>query len=81
MALWGEWECSECGYIAAEGRRPARCPQCGAPAEAFDFFEYEDEEIAEADLDDESLLIDDTLILADEEDEWMASENDEDDGW
>jgi predicted nucleic acid-binding Zn-ribbon protein len=36
----GEWECMECGYIeeGIEGRRPKKCPECGASASALEFF-------------------------------------------
>ena len=36
----GEWECMECGYIqeGSQARPPKECPECGAPADAFDFF-------------------------------------------
>ncbi len=44
MSSWGEWECTECGYIETGEERPARCPECGAPGEAFDFYEYEGDE-------------------------------------
>lgn len=46
VAITGEWECMECGYIeeGSQARRPARCPECGAPANALEFFSYEDEE-------------------------------------
>lgn len=52
-ALEGEWECMECGYIeeGVSNRRPKRCPECNAPATAFEFFEYEDEDWD--DLDDD----------------------------
>ncbi len=73
MAPWGEWECTECGYIATVRRRPSRCPECGAPGEAFDFYEYEDEEIEED--SDEGFLDDsqwETEEIMDEEPE---------DGW
>lgn len=40
----GEWECAECGYVeeGLRGRRPAECPECGAPSAAFDFYAFED---------------------------------------
>ena len=42
----GEWECMECGSIVAGARaqRPAECPDCGAPAQALEFFAYGAEE-------------------------------------
>jgi len=40
----GEWECTICGYVR-EGRRPPRaCPDCGADADEFEFWEYADED-------------------------------------
>lgn len=51
----GEWECMECGYIedGVKARRPKKCPECGAPAEAFDFFS--DEGLDEGDWNSEAL--------------------------
>jgi len=45
LPISGEWECMECGYIeeGAESRRPLKCPECGAPASALEFFSYEDD--------------------------------------
>lgn len=45
-AATGEWECMECGHIeeGVVARRPRECPECGAPAEAFEFFSFEDED-------------------------------------
>jgi rubrerythrin len=42
----GEWECMECGFLieGAQTHRPARCPDCGAPPEALEFFSYGDDE-------------------------------------
>lgn len=41
--ITGEWECLECGYIeeGIRSRRPKSCPECGAPANAMEFFPYE----------------------------------------
>ena len=41
----GEWECAECGYIedGSRGRKPKECPECGAPAQALEFFPHDDE--------------------------------------
>ena len=53
-AATGEWECMECNHIL-EGtalQRPARCPECNAGPEAFEFFSYEDEEL-EGDVEEE----------------------------
>ncbi|GAB4564881.1 MAG: hypothetical protein Kow0047_14960 [Anaerolineae bacterium] len=77
MAPWGEWECMECGYVTMNRRRPSRCPECGAPGEAFDFLEYEDDEDGEEDLDEgemeedlEEEFDEDDIELLSEEDEW-----------
>lgn len=57
----GEWECMECGYIAAgvRTRKPQACPDCGAPGQALEFFPYEDEEDEPQPLDDEDELYED----------------------
>ena len=48
IAIKGEWECDECGYIrvGTHGRPPkGECPDCGAPAdETFTFYEYTEDE-------------------------------------
>ena len=38
----GEWECMNCGYIKAglADQVPKRCPECGAGADMFAFFDY-----------------------------------------
>jgi rubrerythrin len=39
----GEWECTGCGYVR-EGRKPPHiCPDCGADAEEFEFWEYDED--------------------------------------
>ena len=45
--VMGEWECMECGYIeeGVEGRRPKKCPECGAPASALEFFSDEEDAV------------------------------------
>jgi len=59
----GEWECMECGYVIAgsRARRPAQCPDCGAPGEALEFFSDSDDETPDLDDEDEDddLLVDD----------------------
>ena len=85
-AATGEWECMECDHIE-EGtpqQRPARCPECNAGPEAFEFFSYEDEEWeddvdVEEDEDDEDLEdeVDDFEDFDDEEDEDYEEADDE----
>jgi rubrerythrin len=44
-ALHGEWECDECGFVhVGQSSKPPRtaCPECGAEADSFTFYEYED---------------------------------------
>ena len=38
----GEWECLNCGYIKAglADQGPRKCPECGAGADRFAFFDY-----------------------------------------
>ncbi len=38
------WQCIECGYEYEGPKAPTRCPECGADCEAFELYEYEDEE-------------------------------------
>lgn len=40
-----QWECGDCGYIHHGDKAPRKCPECGAPAYAFEL--YEDEEVEE----------------------------------
>lgn len=52
----GEWECLECGYVHEGEKPPKRCPECGASAEQFEFYEYEDledDDFEDDDLEDE----------------------------
>ncbi len=53
-AATGEWECMECGYIeeGTELERPAKCPECNATSDAFEFFSYDEEEW-DSDLDED----------------------------
>jgi len=44
----GEWECTRCGYIRVGEEPPAVCPECGATANEFEFWELEEE----SDLED-----------------------------
>ena len=76
--ITGEWECTECGYVVegAEGKRPSRCPECEAPAEALEFYAYDDgdddwddSEQYDADEDDEDV---------EDEDFYEETEDDED---
>jgi hypothetical protein len=78
-AATGEWECMECNHIL-EGtaqERPARCPECNAGPEAFEFFTYEDEEW-EGEVEEEEVDEDDE-DLEDEVDDFEDFD-DEDDG-
>jgi hypothetical protein len=52
--ITGEWECMECGYIeeGVGAQRPKECPECGAPADAFDFFSYVESDEEDWDSDD-----------------------------
>jgi rubredoxin len=38
------WECTECGYEQESDHPPTKCPECGADAEMFDLYEYEDDD-------------------------------------
>lgn len=62
----GEWECMECGYVVegAQAQRPTKCPDCGAPGQALEFFSYTDDEGDEPveslyDEDDDDDVLDD----------------------
>lgn len=39
----GEWECTRCGYVREGQRAPNVCPDCGADAEEFEFWEYDED--------------------------------------
>lgn len=39
----GEWECTRCGYIRVGDEPPAMCPECGATALEFEFWEFEED--------------------------------------
>ena len=39
----GEWECKRCGYIRVGEEPPAICPECGATADEFEFWELEED--------------------------------------
>jgi predicted nucleic acid-binding Zn-ribbon protein len=70
----GEWECMECGAIeeGAKSRRPAKCPECGAPANSLEFFSYEEEEEEweDEEVDEEDEFDDDYAESDDLDDEW-----------
>ena len=57
----GEWECMECGYVeeGAKARRPKKCPECGAPASALEFFSDEDDAVIGRAVGDEYDVEDD----------------------
>lgn len=73
-AATGEWECMECGYVeeGTQTRRPKECPECGAPATAFEFFALDEDE--DDDWDDEDDKEDDDDILLDDDED--ADEDD-----
>jgi rubrerythrin len=39
----GEWECTRCGHVREGRRAPHLCPDCGADAEDFEFYEYDED--------------------------------------
>lgn len=46
-ASQGEWECDECGYVkvGVSTKSPkGNCPECGAAADNFTFYEYSDDD-------------------------------------
>ena len=43
------WECGACGYEKEGGLCPRKCPNCGADADAFDYYEYDDDDYEEDD--------------------------------
>jgi len=67
----GEWECMECGYVieGSRARRPAQCPDCGAPAEALEFFSDSDDDDAWEDQSDD-------LYDEDEDDDLLVDDDD-----
>ena len=60
-----EWECTVCGYLHEGEEPPARCPDCGATKDKFEYYSYEDDD----EWDDEELF---------DDEEW--DEDDDDDG-
>ncbi len=69
----GEWECSECGYTeeGIEARRPSKCPECDAPADALEFYTNEEDDWDESDedLEDEDLELDEADEDIEDEDD------------
>ncbi len=69
--ITGEWECTECGCIVegVETRRPPACPECDAPADALEFFAYDEdtEDDWEEEAEDELDALDDEEDLEDED--------------
>jgi len=47
----GEWECTRCGYIRVGVEPPATCPECGATALEFEFWEFEEEDSDQEDYE------------------------------
>lgn len=39
----GEWECTRCGYVREGQGPPHVCPDCGADADEFEFWEYDED--------------------------------------
>ncbi len=39
----GEWECTRCGYIRIGEDPPDTCPECGASADKFEFWGFEED--------------------------------------
>ncbi len=81
-AVTGEWECTECGNVEAglAARRPPRCPECGAPADALEFHGDEDDDWDE--LDEDEAEEDDEGLLDDyDEDEDESDERDGDEAF
>ncbi len=76
-AVTGEWECSECGYTeeGTETARPPKCPECDAPADALEFYTYEDEDWEEG---DEEGLEDEDLDLEEDDEDFEDEDEDED---
>jgi hypothetical protein len=77
LEITGEWECMECGYIEEgnEAQRPPKCPECGAPASALEFFS-EEEDWARAEFEDDEGYEDSDEF--DELDEFDEYEEDDD---
>lgn len=73
-AVTGEWECDECGYSrrGTLRSRPARCPECGAPGDAFSFWSDDDDDNLE-DWDEEDEEWDE------DDEDWDEDDEDEDD--
>jgi hypothetical protein len=59
----------ECGYIeeGSKTKRPKVCPDCGAPAQALEFFPYGDDE--EESWEDEASEDPDEDLFDDEEED------------
>ncbi len=68
----GEWECDECGYTrrGTLRNRPSRCPECGAPGDAFTFWSDDEEEEEFEDWDEEE-------EEWEEEEDWDEEEEEE----
>jgi|YelNatPaOPRAMG01_1025707.scaffolds.fasta_scaffold288819_1 rubredoxin len=69
-----EWECMECGFVHEGARPPKRCPECGAPSEEFELYEYEEDT---DELEDEDLF-EDEEDWEEEEEEDFEEEEEED---
>ena len=51
----GEWECTVCGYLHEGEEPPAKCPECGASPDKFEYYSYEDDDEWDDELDDDEL--------------------------
>lgn len=63
------WECTDCGYEHEGPRPPTKCPECGAAADLFDMYEYDEGEEWDLDDDDDDWDDDDDDEEDDDEDE------------
>lgn len=70
-----KWECTECGHVAEGHKPPTRCPDCDAPATAFESYE---EDAAVEEWDDDEDDWDDDWEDDDGDDDWEDDDGDDD---